>query len=191
MNIRKRAADASSILRRSVRSKVNTMKTALLSKPFSPLVFGVGLILLLDQYTKYLVRRDMLIYESIPVIRGFFNLTHVTNSGVAFSIGANAQSDWVRYFFITVSVLAIIALIAIYRDLTAEDKRLKVAFIMILGGALGNLVDRLMFGKVTDFLDLYWGRHHWPVFNVADSCITIGVGIVLASWILSSRSKSA
>lgn len=129
----------------------------------------------------------MSLYESVPVIRGFFNLTHVANSGVAFSIGANAQSDWVRYFFILVSVLAITLLISIYCGLTSEDRRLKTAFTMILGGALGNLIDRLIFGKVTDFLDFYLGRHHWPVFNVADSCITIGVGIVAASWILSRR----
>lgn len=156
-------------------------------KRFNPLIFGVGLISLLDQYTKYLIRRDMPLYESTPVIRGFFNLTHVSNSGVAFSIGADTQSEWPRYFFILVSGFAILALIVIYRDLTAEDGLLKTAFIMILGGALGNLIDRLMFGKVTDFLDFYWGGHHWPVFNVADSCITIGVGIVLTSWILSKR----
>lgn len=163
------------------------MKIAPFSKRFGPLVIGVGFILVLDQYTKYLVRRDMSLYESAPVIHGLFNLTHVSNSGVAFSIGADAKSEWVARFFILVSILAISALIAIYRELTAKDGFLKVAFIMVLGGALGNLMDRLIFGKVTDFLDFYWGSHHWPVFNVADSFISIGVGIVFTSWVLSRR----
>lgn len=156
------------------------------SKRFGPLIIGSLLILVLDQYTKYLIRQNMGLYTSAPIIDGFFNLTHIANPGVAFGIGARVQGEWLKRLFILVSVVAVAILIAVYREVEAKEPFLKTGLIFICGGALGNLIDRFMMGEVTDFLDFYWGRHHWPAFNVADSCISIGIGIIITSWILSS-----
>ncbi len=148
------------------------------------LFFAVaGLIVLFDQLTKYVVTATMPLHSSIPVVDGFFSLTYVRNPGAAFGFLATAPPFFRAAFFITVTVAAILLILYYIRRYKLEDRRLTLALSLILGGAVGNLVDRVRFGDVVDFLDVYIGSHHWPAFNVADSAISIGaVLLFLEMW---------
>lgn len=152
-------------------------------KRYSPLFLGTAIILAVDQYTKLLIRRNFELGETISVIDGFFNLKFVLNPGAAFSFLSNVGSPWVRGFFIIVSIFAIALIISIYREVEAENRPFKISLILLLGGAGGNLFDRLILGKVTDFLDFHIQGHHWPTFNVADSCITVAVAAIIIQWV--------
>ena len=137
-----------------------------------------GAVVILDQATKLLVQRAFRLGESLPVLPGFFNLTYVLNPGAAFGLLAGAAAAFRGPFFIAVSVLAI-AVICYYHARYARGRPLpSVGLSLILGGAVGNLIDRLRVGMVIDFLDFYVGAYHWPAFNVADSGITVGVGLL-------------
>lgn len=129
----------------------------------------------LDRGTKELVVNRLPLHESVPVVEGFFHLTHVTNTGALFGILAGLSSPLRGLVFITVPVLAII-LILYFQFRSREDDLLAQAGLsMILGGALGNLYDRVFLGHVIDFLDFSVAGYHWPAFNIADSCICLGV----------------
>ncbi len=143
-----------------------------------------GVVVVLDQATKLLVQRAFRLGESLPVLPGFFNLTYVLNPGAAFGLLAGAAAAFRGPFFIAVSVLAI-AVICYYHARYARGHPLPtVGLALILGGALGNLIDRLRpLGMVIDFLDFYLGVYHWPAFNVADSGITVGVGLLLVEML--------
>ncbi len=169
------AADAFLIWRKADTEK---MEPSRFFKKYGPLLVSVAVMLFLDQYTKMVIRSSFSLGESVSVIDGFFNLTYILNSGAAFSFLADTGKPWVGRFFIIASIAAIVIIIFIYREV--EDNRpLKIALTLIMGGAGGNLIDRVLAGKVTDFLDFHIAGHHWPVFNVADSCITIGVTIII------------
>lgn len=136
-----------------------------------------GLVVLLDQFTKALILRSLPLYDSITVIPGFFNITHVHNPGGAFGLLAD-QSPLIRkILFLAVSALASLVVLYFYLKTPSGYRWLSAAFALIFGGAIGNLIDRLRFGIVVDFLSLYIGPYHWPAFNVADSAITVGVAI--------------
>jgi len=143
------------------------------------------LILLLDQGTKSLVNQSLRLYQSVPVIDGFFNLTHIRNTGAAFGFLAGEQGGVGSYVLMAFSVFAIGFIVVLLRRLPENETSLIVSLTFILAGALGNLADRLLYGEVVDFLDVYWRGYHWPAFNVADSFICIGVGMSLL--ILMSR----
>ncbi len=144
------------------------------------IVFGfAAVVLVLDQLTKWYIRRTVSLYESIAVIDRLFHITHVRNSGGAFSVFANASEAVRLPFFLLVSAVAVAVLLVFVRRVRAEQRGLLFALGLILGGALGNLVDRVVFGQVTDFLDFHWRGYYWPAFNVADSCITTGMLILL------------
>jgi len=130
-----------------------------------------------DQWTKYLVLKGFRLYESVPVIDGLFNLTYVRNKGAAF--GILADSDWRRPFFIVVTLVACAFILGYLCRLGNERGLASLSLSLIFAGALGNLIDRVRFGEVIDFLDVYWRQYHWPAFNVADSAITVGVGLLL------------
>lgn len=150
-------------------------------KRYSPLATGALVIVVLDQLTKSLVREHVEMHRSIPVT-GFFNITHIQNSGAAFGFLSGVSASWVGIFFIVLTIFASALLVYLYREALNEGPALRVAMTLILGGALGNLVDRLTIGAVTDFLDFYIGGFHWWAFNVADSGITIGaITAVIAS----------
>jgi signal peptidase II len=135
------------------------------------------LALLLDQASKLIIDSSMQLYQSIPVIP-FFNLTYVHNTGAAFSFLSEA-GGWQRWFFAGLA-LVISVVIAIWLSrLQQHETLLAVALSLILGGAVGNLIDRLVYGYVIDFLDVYYGTRHWPAFNIADSAITLGVILML------------
>lgn len=143
-----------------------------------PLVWA-GLVLLLDQISKVWVASAFLIHESRPVISGLFNLTFITNTGAAFGILAGAQSLGRQAFFVGVALVALVVLYLAYREYREQGQIYMVAIGLVAGGALGNLVDRLRLGHVIDFLDFYFRQYHWPAFNIADSAITVGVGLFL------------
>jgi len=136
-------------------------------------------IVLLDQVTKWFVDRSMPLYRSIPVIDGFFNLTYIRNTGAAFGILAGSGAAFRLPFLMLFSFLAIGFIIVMLRRLPERETGLITALAFILGGAIGNLIDRFAYGEVIDFLDFYWANYHWPAFNVADSFITIGVTITV------------
>jgi signal peptidase II len=142
-----------------------------------------------DQLTKAWIVDSLRLYESVVIVPGFFNLVYVTNSGAAFSLLANVDSPWRHYFFLGVGSLAMIGLSIAYLKLRKVNRYYTVALALIVGGAAGNLVDRVRFGVVIDFLDLYVGRYHWPAFNVADSAICIGAGLFLALNIFEVRTQ--
>lgn len=121
----------------------------------------------------------MALYQSIPIIDGLFSLTYVRNTGAAFGIFAGSAEIFRRPFLILVSILASAFIVSLLRRLANEQRGMIAALTFVLGGAIGNLIDRIFYGEVIDFLDIYWRGYHWPAFNIADSFITIGVGIAL------------
>ena len=135
-------------------------------------------VVVADQATKLVVARAMTLHESIDVLP-FFALTYLRNTGAAFGVLAAAPANVRLPLFFAVTVLAVAALVSLVRRTPPGARTLVAALGAVLGGALGNLVCRLRFGEVIDFLDLHWGELHWPPFNIADSAITIGVAIVL------------
>ena len=135
-------------------------------------------IILLDLWTKSLVLSRIDLHEAIPVIPNFFQLVHVRNTGAAFGIGANAASKIVP-LLLNIGALAVFGVVVVYAlRSSVTDRVLQTGLHLILGGAVGNLLDRFRFGYVVDFLDVYVGRHHWPAFNVADSAICIGITLL-------------
>jgi signal peptidase II len=144
------------------------------------LVLSVAaLVVVLDQLTKWYVRHTIGLYESITVIDSLFHITYVRNSGGAFGLLAGTSRALRLPFFLLVSGVAVGALLFFVRRVEPGRRLLLFALGAILGGALGNLVDRMISGEVTDFLDVHWHGYHWPAFNVADSCITTGMLILL------------
>jgi len=143
-----------------------------------------------DQLTKSWVLSFFQLYESKEIIGGLFNLVYVTNAGAAFSMLADVESPWRHYFFLGVGITAIIVLTIAWFRIREENKLYGVALAFICGGAVGNLIDRVQFGSVVDFLDFYLGSYHWPAFNIADSAICIGAGLYLVINILEGRKNS-
>jgi signal peptidase II len=141
------------------------------------LLLVAGGVALLDQGTKIAVLHLLPLHDSVVLLPGFFNLTHVQNPGGAFGFLAGASTILRRVLFLVASALAIGMLFAFFRSTPQRQPFLRLAFALILGGAVGNFIDRLWLGRVIDFLDLHVGTLHWPAFNVADSGITIGIAI--------------
>jgi len=136
-------------------------------------------VILLDQATKMLVLRYLPLHDSITVIPGFFSLTHVRNPGGAFGFMAQNSSPLRHWLFLLAAVFALGMILYFYHQTPRSHRFFGFALALIFGGAIGNLVDRLRFGEVVDFLDVYVGYLHWPTFNVADSAVTVGVIIFL------------
>jgi signal peptidase II len=158
--------------------------TRVLSLGATPFVLIAGLVIILDQITKFMVLTHVPIHRSVVVIPGCFNLTHVRNPGGAFGFMADGSQGMRNLLFVGVSMLAIGLIVYFYRSTPRTFPYLATALAMIFGGAVGNLVDRLRFGEVVDFLDVYLGTYHWPAFNVADSAITVGITIFIAHVVL-------
>jgi signal peptidase II len=136
----------------------------------------VPVAVLLDQWTKQLILNRFHWGESVVIIDSFFALTYVRNMGAAFGVLHNAPSYFRDPFFILVPLLALVIITAVLAKLKADQKLTGIALTLIMGGAVGNLIDRVRFGYVVDFLDFHWKEvYHWPAFNVADCCIVIGV----------------
>lgn len=144
------------------------------------LVGGVAaLIVALDQATKLWIARSFALHETVPILPGFFDLTYVRNTGAAFSLLAGRSAAFRLPFFAVISVLAGAAIIGFVRQTPASRRTVLLGCAAVLGGAVGNLIDRLLYGDVIDFVLVHWREWYWPAFNVADSCITVGVIVLL------------
>ncbi len=136
-------------------------------------------VLVLDQWTKWLVEVHLPHSTSLPILSGFLNLTHVRNTGVAFGLFAAHGAHGATWLLVAMGLVALAAVIFYFRLAPARNRLLLSSLALIVGGALGNLIDRLASGAVTDFIDVYVGHYHWPAFNVADSAITVGIGLMV------------
>lgn len=134
-------------------------------------------VIVVDQITKRVVDSAMQLHQTIELIP-YFQLTYMRNQGAAFSFLSGA-GGWQRWFFIGLAIVASVFIFIWLRKLDTSRRREAVAWALVLGGALGNLIDRILYGYVIDFLDVYVGDWHWPAFNVADSAITLGVVLLL------------
>ena len=145
----------------------------------------------LDQITKILIDQKLTYADRIPVIEGFFYLTHVRNPGAAFGMFADGDATLRLTFFIGVSIAAIFIILSFFRQLAPGDRLSALALGLILGGASGNLIDRILRGEVVDFLHFrLWGGYSWPDFNLADSFIVVGVAILLLELLASEGETS-
>ncbi len=144
-----------------------------------------AVVLLLDQATKLYIDRTMDLHTSITVVKNFFNITYLRNTGAAFSFLSNFS--YRLPFFILISVVAVTVILVVFHRLRPDQRFTAVALALIFSGALGNLIDRIRLGEVIDFLDAHWYDHHWPAFNVADSAICVGVALLAIDMIIEER----
>ncbi len=142
------------------------------------LLLVVIVVLIIDQWTKQIVHREFRWGESRPVLPSFFSLTYVRNTGAAFGLLHRAPAYFRDPFFIIVPVIALFVIGFVLFRLDSAQVTTAVALSLIVAGAVGNLIDRLKYGFVIDFLDIYWKDYHWPAFNVADSAIVVGVSLM-------------
>ena len=143
-----------------------------------------ALVIIIDQLTKLWIMTNFALHEQQNVIPGLFDLVYVTNTGAAFGFLAGSKNLLRQLFFVGVAIVALVVIVYAYGHLKRQGKIFVYALGLIGGGAIGNLIDRLRFGSVVDFLDFYLGSYHWPAFNAADSAITVGVGLFLLGTLL-------
>lgn len=146
-----------------------------------------GLIVLLDQAAKAVVRSQLPLHESVSVIPGLLDITHVQNSGAAFGILNATDFPFKPAIMLAVAIAAFVAIAYYATQLPERDRLARIGLTLVLGGAVGNLIDRAATGYVVDFVDLYWGAWHFWAFNVADAAITAGAGLVLIDLIGTRR----
>jgi signal peptidase II len=150
--------------------------------------FGVAAaVVALDRATKWLVETYVSTMDTYRVIPGFFDIVHSQNRGVAFGIFNDSTSEWRTTLLIILSVAAVLFVSAMLWRPQRLDRLSLWALSLILGGAAGNVVDRIAWGRVTDFLEFYIGDYHWPTFNVADSAIVVGSGLLLLELLRPKR----
>ncbi len=148
-------------------------------KKNAPYFLFILVLMAVDQATKYVISRTVDLFESRAVIPGFFNITRIHNKGAIFG-AFNQSNDRAVFIALTAASLMAFGLVVFYFFKTpAPDRLMKISLSLIMAGALGNLADRLLRGYVIDFLDVYIGKSHWPFFNVADSCISVGAVLML------------
>jgi signal peptidase II len=147
----------------------------------------IALIFALDQYTKQLIVACCRLGDSMPVIPGFFSITYLRNRGGAFGLLAELPDAWRVTFFVVFAVATVAALVQVLRSTARGDLAMRLAITSVIGGAAGNLWDRIRYGEVVDFLDVYVRNWHWPAFNVADSFISCGVVLIVLGSIRPAR----
>lgn len=168
---------------------INSLKTTIngIINNKKYLLFLTVIPLIIDIITKNLIKSKLMLYDAVPVIDGFFNIVYVLNPGAAFSFLHDMNESYRRLFFITVTIIAIFVVLYIF---AREKSKINTAgFALILSGAIGNLIDRIIIGKVVDFLDFYYKTYHFPAFNVADSCITVGVVLIIIDMLFFSKKR--
>lgn len=148
-------------------------------------------VVVLDQVTKALLQRSLDLHEYRPVIDGLLSISHVRNRGAAFGFLSDAGLPYQGVVLSIVSLLALIAIGVYAWRLPASARLPRIALAFVLGGALGNLIDRVRFGYVVDFIHVYWNQHAWPDFNLADSAITTGVCLLVLDMLRSERRTGA
>jgi signal peptidase II len=153
-------------------------------KKYWLLGFSFLVVVILDILTKEYIITYIPLFSSRPVIPGIFNLVHIQNKGVAFGILGGTAPFWRDILLLVFPVVAISGILIFALCSPQKQTGILLSLGGILGGALGNLIDRFRFGGVVDFLDIYWGPYHWPAFNVADSAITLGVLSLAFSYLI-------
>lgn len=146
-------------------------------------IAAIAAIVLFDQLTKVIVRYTLALHESINIIPGFLDLTHVQNTGAAFGLLNAADFPYKPAVMIGIAAIALVAIAAYGTQLGFHERLARFGLSLILGGAFGNLIDRALSGYVVDFVDVYWGTSHFWAFNVADAAITVGAILVLLDMI--------
>ncbi len=136
-------------------------------------------LILLDQYTKFLIIKHLPLFYSVNVIENFFNLVHIRNPGVAFGLFADQESEYKALIFVLISSVAIVAILVIFHQTPREKRMVQIGLILIFSGAVGNMIDRILHKEVIDFLQFYYNKYYFPAFNVADACISIGVVLMI------------
>ncbi len=147
-------------------------------------------VIVLDQITKKIVEAMLPLHSSREIVPGLASLTHVRNRGAAFGFLSNADLPYQSTLFSILSLLALAAIAVYAFRLPATQKWTQTALAFIMGGAVGNLIDRVAYGHVIDFVDVYFRNHHWPAFNVADSCISIGVVMLVLELLRPTHTES-
>jgi signal peptidase II len=135
--------------------------------------------LILDQASKLLVLHYLPLGGQYRLVDDFFNLVHVHNKGVAFGLMSGWSVNVTRWFFMATTTMVAAVVLYLWHKLPADHLAAGLGYSLILAGALGNLLDRARLGEVVDFLDVYWGRYHWPAFNIADSLVCVGAGLLV------------
>lgn len=154
------------------------------------LLAGVtGGVIAADQASKFYIMQTMRLHESIPIVPNLFSLTYIRNPGAAFGLLAGSSNAFRMVFFGVTSVFALVLLGTILLRMPEHDWVGRVSVAAILGGAVGNLIDRLRYGEVIDFLDVYIDSYHWPAFNVADSAITVGVLFLIVHFAFEKKER--
>ena len=141
------------------------------------------IVIILDQYTKYLLIQSFALHQSLDIIEHFITIVHVRNRGIAFGLFAG-QGSGLQVLVLTVtSLLAITFIFYLLKSVKETQYYAIITLSLILGGAIGNLIDRIRWGEVVDFIDLHWYQYHWPAFNCADSAISIGLVLLLIGMV--------
>jgi len=161
-----------------------------MKRRLTALVIAVG-VFALDRWSKWLVNNSFTAFDIKTVIPGFFNIVHSENPGVAFGIFAENTSHSRTLLLVGLSVVAILILAGMLWKIDRQDNLTATGLALIFGGAIGNVYDRVRVGAVTDFLDFYAGSYHWYTFNLADSAICVGAGLLILSMLSSNRKKEA
>jgi signal peptidase II len=156
-----------------------------------PYLWIAMIVVALDQLTKVVVDRFMSLHESWTVVEGLARLTYVQNRGAAFGVLSDADLPYQALLFSAVSLAALLAIAVYAWRLPAHTVLPQTALALVMGGAMGNLLDRARLGYVIDFVDVYWGRYHWPAFNVADAAISIGVCLLIVDILKSPQGDEA
>jgi signal peptidase II len=152
-------------------------------------VLGAAAVIVLDQITKSAITSRFAMHEAYPIINGFFNLVYVMNPGAAFGFLANMSGTFRYVFFTGITVVVILLIIYYIVKSKPQNMLMVISLTLIFAGAVGNLIDRIRFGAVVDFLDVYVGTAHWPAFNVADSAISVGAVLMIWEMIM-NREKA-
>jgi signal peptidase II len=158
-------------------------------------------VVLLDQWTKTLIQQRMALHESIEIIPSLFSLTYIRNPGAAFGLFVETSATFRAIFFLVVTMIALAVVGYLFIKSVMDDRAdggsdwqnrgIRIGLTLVFGGAIGNLIDRVRYGEVVDFLDFYLGRYHWPAFNVADSSITVGVSLLFVMMLLVSHGAAS
>jgi signal peptidase II len=161
-----------------------------MTRRFTAFLIAVG-VFALDRWSKWLVENSFGAWDTKTVIPGFFNIIHSENPGVAFGMFAANTSHSRTLLLAAMSIAAILILAVMLWKIDRQDHLTATGLALIFGGAIGNVYDRVRAGSVTDFLDFYAGSYHWYTFNVADTAICIGAGLLILSMLSSNRKKEA
>jgi signal peptidase II len=146
-------------------------------------------VIALDQSTKLMIQQTLPLHKTVEIIPGFFNLIHVRNTGGAFGIFGGEKGPVGSVLFVVASLIAVGILVVLFLRVKEHEKTLAFSLALLLSGAIGNLLDRLSYGEVIDFLDFHVSLYHWPAFNVADSAISIGIGLMALELLIKENKK--